>query len=253
MTDGTITLSLAAVDLLWERLGLDTKPVIFEIPGVGMTLDDRARIREEVFAELARRGLMRRGEVAPDLAAMLTLVGRAPVAVEAVGVLAGGRRLCARAVSDGRLAVLAVLADEALRLDRVRPTGLVPAMLELIGRARPGPGRSVSYPGAERPEVRSGELLRRAYPAPTGFDGQRQQAQAFLAKPRTQLGLFIVVARDRNFREITQPALLWFDTAAGRYLGHARTGADGQTWTTYAPADNARLADQLTALLTQNP
>ena len=39
--------------------------------------------------------------------------------------------------------------------------------------------------------------------------------------------------------------LVWHDTDAGRYMIYQTTGSDGREWVSYAPADNARLAQQL--------
>src|SRR5437660_6957526 len=130
MRPGGVRLSVAAVDVLWEMLALGAPPVVFEVPSVGVTLDDRARIRDAVLADLARRDLVdRHGTVDPDLVKSLTLLTRAPLAMEAIGVLDEGRRLCARAASDGHTAVLAELRDQIVCLQRIRPTGVVPAML----------------------------------------------------------------------------------------------------------------------------
>lgn len=261
MSRSRVQLSLAAVDVLWETLALGAPPVIFEVPSVGAILDERARIHDAVVADLTRHGLAdRHGQVDPDLIKSLTLLARAPLAVEALGVLGDGQRLCARAVSDRGIAARAALREETLRLERIRPTGVVAAMLELIGPARPGRGRSVTYPvaastaqptaGRAAAHERAGGVLRRAYTTPTGYDAQREQARVILDQPRTQAGLFVVLGRDGSHRpERERGVLLWFDTPTGRYLGHLKPGEGGQTWTTYAPADNARLARHLSELI----
>lgn len=252
MSRGGVRLSLAAVDILWETLALGAPPVIFEVPSAGVTLDERAEVRRSVFATLAELGFVDgRGQVDRELVTTLRLLNRAPSAVEALGVLRDGQRLCARAVSDGRTAVLAVLREQSVRLERIRPTGVVAAMLELIGPARPGRGRSVTYPapaaGRPAPEGRAGRLLQRA--TPTRYDAEREQARVILDQPRIQAGTFTVLERPATGPETERGVLLWFDTPTGRYLGHLRPDASGQTWATYAPADNARLARQLSELI----
>jgi hypothetical protein len=176
--------------------------------------------------------------------------------MEALGLLHGGQRLCARAVSNGRIAVLGVLREQTLCLERIRPTGVVAAVLDLIGPAHPGRGRSVTYPAptsSTHPPTGSaggsGGLLRRAYTAPSGYEAEREQAGVILSQPRTQAGLFTVLSRDDARPERERGVVLWFDTATGRYLGHTRAGSDGRMWTSYAPADNARLAQQLSDLI----
>jgi hypothetical protein len=253
MTRRGVRLSLAAVDVLWETLALGTPPVIFEVPSVGATLEARAHVRNVVVADLTRHGLAdHHGRVDPDL----TLLARAPIAVEAIGLLGDGQRLCARAASSGRIAVLAILREQSVRLERIRPTGVVAAMLELIGPARPGRGRSVTYPEAAQPtagrtatEGRASGVLQPAFTTPTGYDAQREQARVILSQPRTQAGLFIAFSRDSGRPERERGVLLWFDTPTGRYLGHRKPGAGGHTWTTYAPADSTRLAQHLSELI----
>ena len=50
--DDPIELSLAATDLLWEQLQLASFPALFELPSIGETTDDRARLREIVYLDL---------------------------------------------------------------------------------------------------------------------------------------------------------------------------------------------------------
>lgn len=256
MSRSHVQLSLAAVDVLWETLALGAPPVIFEVPSVGVTVDERTRIREAVVADLTRLGLMdRHGRVDPGLVTNLTLLSRAPLAVEALGVLRGGQQLCARAASNPRIAVLAVLRDQSVRVERIRPTGVVAALLDLIGQAPAGRGRSVTYPaaapkpGRRAPEEPGSSVLQRAYTTPTTVDAEREQARVILSQPRAQAGLFIALRRDGHRPERERGVLLWFDTPTGRYLGHHKPGVGGQTWTTYVPADNARLARYLSELI----
>jgi EspG family len=237
-----ITVSLTAVDLLCDQFELGTPPVIFDIPRVGMSMADRARIRDAVLADLAERDLSHGDQVDTRVTKRLALICRAPLAIEATGVLNGNHHLCAVAASNGKAAVLAVLEDQSLRLSALRPTALVPAVLELIGRARPGPGRSFTYPATAVTEQPPAGLLRTGYATSTSTESRR-----ILTQPRLQVGVFTVVHRDKH--DTTRPALLWFDTDAGRYLGYVTPGADGRTWATYAPADNPRLARHLTNLI----
>jgi hypothetical protein len=222
-----ITLSLTAVDLLCEQLGLGAAPVIFRGPRVGVSVADRTRARETMLADLTEQDLRYGNEIDRKLSKRLTLLCRAPLAIEATGILRSGRPLRAQVSSNGRSAALAVQEDQSLRLFAVRPTAVVPAVVELIGPARPGPGRSVTYPNPG--DERGGE-----------------QARRILTQARIQAGVFTVVHRRQ--REDIQPALLWFDTNAGRYIGYIKPGTHGQNWTTYSPADNTRITQHLTDL-----
>jgi len=82
------------------------------------------------------------------------------------------------------------------------------------------------------------------------MDAEREQARPILDQPsHPGARVFIVLGRDVGRPERERGVLLWFDTPTGRYLGHVKPGANGQTWTTYAPADNTRLARHLAELV----
>jgi hypothetical protein len=221
-----LTVSLAAVDVVCEHLGLDPTPTILGVPRVGTTMADRSRIRDAVLTDLADRNLAHGDEIDRKLARRLVLLCRAPLVVEAIAILHNGHRIRAQMSSNGRAAVLAVRDNQFLRLTAPRPTAAVPAIVNLIGPARPGPGHSITYPTE-----------------PTA----RRRTERMLTDPRVQTGTFTVVHRRQ--RETVRPALLWFDTDAGRYIGYTTPGPDDSTWTTYSPADNTRLAQHLTALV----
>jgi hypothetical protein len=249
-----ITVSLAAVDLLCEQLELGTPPVIFDVPAVGVTMADRARIRDAVLADLAERDLCSGTEIDRKLVTRLTLLCRAPLAIEATGILHPEHRLCAQVSSNGRTAVLAVLEDQSVRLTATRPTAVIPSVVQLIGTARPGSGRSITYPTVHSPHPpiqaptgKAGGLLQTSSPRQSQTQRPPPQAGHIFAEPRLQTGTFTVVHRLRHER--TSPVLLWFDTAAGRYIGYLTTGTNDQTWTTYTPADNSRITQHLTNLI----
>ena len=253
--DFTFTLSLAATDLLWEQLELGTPPALLDLPSVGETLDERARIRAAVHRDLTRRRLVDRGRPCPDVAAALTLLVRFGRAIEGA-VLADRSPLVFRAATNGRTAVLAAKADQTIEFGMFRPDGLVREVLALAGTARPGPGRSVSYP-----EPATGRHARPAWPTEddfavlsagppaTGHDAERRAAEAMLRGPRTRSGWFTVLGRDRSGRVVPAPQLVWFDTVDGRYLTYRRPGPDGQPWATCTPADTTRIGHQLVELV----
>jgi hypothetical protein len=258
------SLSLAAIDLLWDELGLGTPVRIFEVPSVGATMEDRARLRTVVLDEMASRRLAYRGRPEPEVEEALALLSRFQQAIDVVAMLDRddlSDRVMARAASNGRTAVLARLRDQTVTFDTYRPESLVAETVRLIGDERPGPGRSVTYPEAA-PEVRQPVTARHAAadegfrgvfepvrPAQSGYDLERRAAKTMWERPRTRAGMFTVYGRDRLGRERSAPVLTWFDTEEGRYLGHTRTGPDGQQWTTYAPADVPRITQQLVGLL----
>lgn len=238
--DDPIELSLAATDLLWEQLQLASFPALFELPSIGETTDDRARLREIVYLDLVSRGLAHRGRLDSALVGSLTMLVRFSHAIEGV-VLSDEPLLVFRAATDGRAAVLAVKRDQLIRFSSCRPDGLVHAVLTLIGDAKPGPGRSVSYPDTEAAPNPGGILV----PARAGDYGpQRRSAQAIMSKPRTRSGWCTVLGRNRS-----APQLVWFDTVDGRYVAHRRPGPDGQPWATCSPADRSRIGRLLAELV----
>lgn len=255
--DFTFTLSLAATDLLWEQLELGTPPALFDLPSVGQTVDERARMRAAVHRDLAQRRLVDRDRPDPDVAAALTLLARFGHAIEGA-VLRGDSPLTFRAATNGRTAVLATRTDQAIEFGTFRPDGLVRRVLALAGTARPGPGRSVSYPEPVPATGRharpawpddSAGVLRAAGPPAAGHEAERRAAEHILRRPRTRSGWFTVLGRDRSGRVVPAPRLVWFDTVDGRYLACRRPGPDGQPWTTCTPADATRIGNQLVELV----
>jgi hypothetical protein len=256
--DFSFTLSLAALDLLWEQLGLGTPVRIFEVPSVGETLDDRARLRQVVQADLGRRDLVRRGRLAAEVEEALVTLARFDRAIDAVGILEEGERQCVRLAATTRVAVRASKSDQTVSVDLFRPEGLVYEAVSLIGNLKPGPGQSVTYQeGGQEPTRRPpvppaegyGGVLQRARPERTGDDLAKRAAATIWERPRTRAGIYTVYGRDRFGREHTLPVLGWFDTEDGRYLAHTRPNQDGLLWTTYSPADSNRIGQQLNGML----
>lgn len=258
----SFSLSLAAVDLLWEQLGLGSPIRIFEIPSVGQTMEDRARLRQIVLEDLASRNLVYRGRLEPEVEEALITVGRFQVAVDVVAMLNKESRLLARVASNGRIAVLARLRDQTVSFDTYRAEALVSEAVRLIGDEKPGPGRSVTFPEADPDAERKAAQRRRrddddfvsgvfepSGREQGGYDQEKRAAQTMWERPRKRIGMFTVYGRDRNGREVIAPVLSWFDTDDGRYFGHSRPGPDGKQWTTYSPTDSARIGQQLTGML----
>src|SRR5690606_21290386 len=79
---GVIRVSASALDILWSDLRLPGSPAPLAVRSVGETRDERARIRDEVYANLADRGLFRGGELDPALRERLELLAHASLVVE---------------------------------------------------------------------------------------------------------------------------------------------------------------------------
>jgi hypothetical protein len=249
--ESAFSLSLAALDLLWEQLRLGTPVRIFEVPSVGATIADRERLRQLVLDDLTSRDLAYRGRLSPEVEEALVTLSAFHHAIDAAGILDDDERLLARAATNGRTGVMARLRDQIVSFDTFRPEALVSEVVHLIGNEKPGPGRSVTFPENSSTPAPSDGVLQPVRPQNSGYELQRRAAQTMWERTRKRIGMFTVYGRDRSGREQSLPVLSWFDTEDGRYLGHCRPGPDGQQWTTYSPADSARIAQQLVGMLNQ--
>jgi len=250
---GRFAVSLAAADVLGERLGIDLRVFPLQIPHVGRTDAERQQVATTALGDLAGGGLAYNGRLTPAVADALTVLARYSVAVGMILVFeGGGQQVLVRLGTDGRLATLAVQQAETIHLEFVRPTGLVPALMACVPMARQYPGSAVVFPRDDEShaETRNGDVndirvTEEARPAMHGYAAQRETARTMLQRRRHCAGMITIFGR-RN--QHTEP-LVWFDTDIGRFTEHARAGADGQIWESYTPADNARLAQQVGELL----
>lgn len=246
----TYQLSLAAADVLGQTLDVNVRQFPFDIPSHGEYQVDRQRIAREVFLDLDRRGLIRRGDIDPDLTKALRTLANHTVTVSAMGTVEKTRELYGRAATDGETGVLAVKDERTLRLELIRPTALAVTLVGLLPKLSAGPGQSVSITQSA-PQHESTDFMLSARPNRDGNEQQLRVAASYLSRPRTGTGMFTVSGRDhRTGRELHGGTLTWIDTEDGRYLALSRPpGEDGQVRTTFSPADPTRLAHQLGDLI----
>jgi ESX secretion-associated protein EspG len=246
------TLSLAAVDILAQTLGVNLRMFPLEIPSVGQYETDRRRIATAVFVDLVKRGLVRRGELDQDLTRALRALSDFQIAVAVMGTPEEGKQLFARASANADTGVLAVQEGQQLTLRLIRPTAVAMTMVGLLPKAEAGPGQSVTLAkpapvGGRRDDEDGYSPMRRAQER---VDPAMRIAEGYLTRPRTGSGFFSVTGRDRNGKEIQAGGVGWFDTDAGRYLSLTRPPSDdGQIYGTFSPADSARLTQQLGQLI----
>ncbi|EIE97170.1 ESX secretion-associated protein EspG [Saccharomonospora glauca] len=247
----SFSLSMAAVDILFEQLKLGHAPFPFEVPHLGTTHTERAQIREAVFRDLESRDLMRRGRLDADVEAALVTFVRGRIAVSAAAKLESGEKLFARSASEQQFAVLGKRDGNFIVFDLIRPEGLVPEIVNLIPPARPAPGQSVTLAKPEPKPQTPRHAEPDSYDPFAGVSGpssrasaQERAVQRMFEKPPKQLGQFMVFMQGRREQRRLDP-LVWFDTENGRMFNTSRKADDGQTWLTYAPADNARIIQQL--------
>jgi hypothetical protein len=246
----TFTLSVAAVDILSEALGVDCRRYPFRLPGIGDFVPDRVRIARAVFADLERRGLVHGERLDPDVAEALRLVAQCDVAIAVMGTRDDESGLYARACAGPERAVLVIQEDQHMRFEFVRPESLARTVVSLLPRLRPAHGQSVTISAAAPKPVATEEhrgFSRPLRPARTTSESQLLAAREMLRKPRIGAGYFVVSGTGPNGQEVRAPGLSWLDTEEGRYMAQAHPDEGGGT---FAPADTIRLVQQLEDLIT---
>ncbi|MDX8053578.1 ESX secretion-associated protein EspG [Lentzea sp. BCCO 10_0798] len=238
-------LSLPAFEVLWEDLRAGSIPYPFDISQHGETLDERARIKAAVHADLERRNLARRGRPEPDLEDALNLLARPELRVIALCIPDMNQQKLVRAsvVARGGYAVLVVQEDTAVRLSLVQPNEIATCLANAMPHGRPGPGKLVTVPAQafeSRPQQQEGfrQSVR------TAESDEVRIAKQMLTGPAIGNGHFLVqMGQGRTKRDF--PPVTWIDTNQGRYSNvETRKG-----WFTISPADNMGLARHLGQVL----
>ncbi|HJP78547.1 MAG TPA: ESX secretion-associated protein EspG [Pseudonocardiaceae bacterium] len=240
--DDPLSLSHAAIDILWEDLALGAVPNPFEIRSVGATMDERAAIRRDVWGELASRGLARRGRLDTEVEDRLSVLVRFDSAIGVFGVLDDEEVLRARVSGNGRFAVLAVQGAEDVRIEVVEPHRLIASILGVLPAAKALAGRVVRV--LDQDPGSSGFLSRVSAPTPDDDEAQR-----ILGLKRERAGYFTAYGHDRRGRVVRSPELAWTDTVQGRFVSRSRTAGNGRQFTTHEPGSHAALVTALRELV----
>ena len=248
-------LSPAELDVLWHDLDQGRLPYPLDVPSLGSTMEERARLRLDVLDGLQRRGLANDQR----LLDLLRLLANHRVAVDAVANMER-RPVRAVAASDGDHAVLAVIDEEQIGLLEVRPTSLAKSIVGVLSDGTAGPGSALSLRVEtlttavalqEEPEesddpwgdedLDEKQALQRA-----GLSKQDASVIGELAENRVAGGQFGVTRRDGSrYREERAEVLVnWFDTPQGRYLMVRENG-----WLSLSPTDNERIANRIDSVL----
>jgi hypothetical protein len=227
-------LPLAAFDIVWEDLRLGPVPYPFDVPSQGETLDERARMRTAVYEDLEGHGLARGRQLDPGLVDALRLLARPHVQLDTISTLDRQRGLMVHAasVAVGQRALLAVQQGGSMRLEHIRDTALAASLVALLPPHQPGPGQQVSVPASQLAQ-------------PNRHSAEHQSLTVMLGEPVLRLGQFAGAMFDENGVGRRMPGLSWFDTEAGRYLGVAGRGRDGEALATVSPADTSGLIHRL--------
>ncbi|MCP2249409.1 ESX secretion-associated protein EspG [Lentzea aerocolonigenes] len=238
-------LSLPAFEVLWEDLRAGSLPYPFDIRQHGETLDERARIKAAVHADLERRNLARRGRPEPDLEDALNLLARPELRVIATYIpdINQEKQIGASVVARGGYAVLVTQEDTTVTLNLVQPNEIATSLANAMPPGRPGPGKPVTVPGEafeQQPQEQQG--FRQA--VRTTVNDDVRIAKQMLTGPAIGSGSFLVqIGQGRTKRDF--PPVTWVDTRQGRYCNvETRKG-----WYTISPADNMGLARHLGQVL----
>lgn len=237
-------LSLPAFEVLWEDLRAGSIPYPFEVSSHGETLDERARIKAAVHADLERRNLARRGRPEPELEDALNLLARPELRVVALCIPDVNQEKLVRAsvVARGGYAVLVSQEDTSITLNLVQPNEIATSLANAMPPGRPGPGKPVTVPAQAFEAQPRQEGFRHSVRTTENEDVRL--AKQMLTGPAIGNGHFVVqMGQGRTKRDF--PPVTWIDTNAGRYANvPARSG-----WFTISPVDNTGLARHLGQVL----
>lgn len=240
-----IRLSASAFDVLWSDLELGAPPAVLAVPSVGRTGAERARIRQDVYANLADRGLYP-GELDAALRTRLTGIADATTLIDCEVLFDAAdpeplRGLVAQ--TPGGRGVLAVQPNRTIGLDVVGDGRVCAEAAAILPEVEAGPGHGVSLPsaalaGASDP-VYDGGTGSRAH------DRQVREVLAVQARPVLAAGQFSVYLREEA-RLVRQGGISWFLTDVGAYTATATSGpGDDDSWLSVAPADRVRVSARL--------
>lgn len=251
-----ILLSHKEFDILWDDLGLGSMPYPIDMPSVGSTVEERERIRDEVYRELGARNLARGDRMDSLVAELLGVLGRHEIAVDTVGYLHGPIRSVV--VTDRRIGALAALTEDGVWLAEIRPTALAGSIAELVPDNEAGPGRALSFPHQALLDAvaQSGAADEVDEDDPYG-GSEVDDERVALTRAGMSSGDASVLCELANDRQAggqfgisvgghRVPTLItWFDTSQGRYLMVRE-----DSWLSLSPADNERIERRLASVLT---
>ena len=246
-----IRVSASAFDVLWADLGFGRPPEPLTVRSVGATREERARVRQAVYENLAERGLHDGSSLSPALEDRLAVLAGASVSVacEALADMTASVPFRAVAAVRGRSGVLATQPEQTIGLDGIRAAELCTAILDVLPELNPGPGYGVSLPST----ALSGGVEDPVFAAPgarsAASSAQLREVLAIQARPVYSAGQFSVRVRGTDGRVRRTGGLTWFDTDVGAYCASSSPSRGGGSWVTVTPTDGPRLATRLSELV----
>ena len=252
-----VELTAREFDFLWHHLDLPEMPYPVDVPSNGATMEDRARLREETFATLRDKEILRKGDRVTDKAAeLLRVLAEPKVSVDTVGY--GDGPIRGLAASDGGTGALASIVDGVLAFATIRPTALATSIVEVLPPGQAGSGVAFRVPQQALRKAANGEDEddpfgggdERDILMANGVSDEDATTLIELADRRVRGGQFGVTTTGRatrlraGARTRANTMITWFDTNDGRYL-MVHDGA----WLSLTPADGARIAHRIDELL----
>jgi EspG family len=240
------TLSTVDIDVLVDALSLPPLPYPLDLPSPGATFGERGRHVAGVLAGLAERGLVDGSAVPGDLADALTLLATGELVVD-------GRlgRLDLVGVVRGDQAVLAMRTGDTVWVSLLPDGALVGVIVDLLPEVRQVSGNSTSV---------SHDALTKALTTLTHstdfteFErilteaGVRHKDLRLLAELiradgiAAQFGVALRTPVTDSYRE--RRVWTWYAAPAGGVL-LSSDSTESPTWTTFVPADPARVGRYL--------
>jgi ESX secretion-associated protein EspG len=245
-------MSAVEFDVLWREFGRGLPPYPLDLPSPGTTYGERAQVVAEIWAQLARRGLVDGGprrRLPADIDDALSVLAKGRIVID--GIIDLGDQVCLLAAKDGARAALVLQREDDIQLLATMDAALLSGRLvELLPSAPPAHGQPVSLPYQLLTDVlgklASGDidsteferLLRVA-----GVSGRDVRWIAGLAQGdqshAVQFGI--------NIEGNRVGVLSWYATEQGGVLVTRQKAPDGD-WVTITPSDPVRVVSRLDEL-----
>ncbi len=246
---GSVVLSTLEFDVLWESERLPAKHVALDVPSPGKTHTERAELVRQAFDALEQRGLTKQNRAIPELADWLNLLAYPQISLDSW--VWTDHEIKSLAAAQGNQAVLAVVEPKEVWLIPARGTALAEAAVSVAGVVPAGRGFSVSVATdlLIEADARSHGNLASTL-KDSGVPTVDANGLAAMLTGMTTRGQFCAERRQRDHHAKRADRVVAFhDTPEGRYGYLARPNANGQSWSTITPADNAMLAGWVWDLL----
>jgi hypothetical protein len=239
----TARLSGTAFRLLCERLTVHL-PEAVSLAQQGFDLPEH-----QAMEQLRRVGWIdHRGDVDERLAVALRVLDRPRQLVDVIRHVDGPAQ--AVFAANGRRAVRVVVTGGLVVVRRIAAAGLGSQAVALLPTVSEGYGRSVSLPTETLQAAASeaGDDARALHSALQRRGVSRDAAHLVAVMNRgavstAQFGVAVAVD-DRRMRR-GEEVIGWWANDSGGYLAEEHHSSSGESWTTIAPANTARLAGQI--------